>query len=91
MVRAEHDAGNLVVKVEDSGIGIPESAFCNLFKPFTQVDSASNRQYGGTGLGLSLVKKLIRMHGGNVWVESELGIGSRFSFNVPLPSEGVPF
>ncbi|MDA0525811.1 ATP-binding protein [Methanococcoides alaskense] len=91
MVRVEQDAGNLVVKVEDNGIGIPESAFCDLFKPFTQVDSASNRQYEGTGLGLALVKKLIRMHGGNVWVESELGIGSRFSFNLPLPSEGVPF
>lgn len=88
MVRAEHDADNLVVKVEDTGIGIPESAFCDIFKPFTQVDSASNRQFEGTGLGLALVKKLIKMHGGNVWVESEPGIGSRFSFNLPLPSEG---
>ncbi|NPE29537.1 hypothetical protein HNV12_16570 [Methanococcoides sp. SA1] len=91
MVRAEHNDGNLVVKVEDNGIGIPESAFCDLFKPFTQVDSASNRQFEGTGLGLALVKKLIRMHGGNVWVESELDIGSKFSFNLPLPSEGAPF
>ena len=87
MVRAEHDAGTLVVKVEDTGIGIPESAFCDIFKPFTQVDSASNRQYEGTGLGLSLVKKLVKMHGGEVWVESEPGIGSTFVFNVPLSPE----
>ena len=91
MVRAEHDVGALVVKVEDTGIGIPESALCDLFEPFTQVDSASNRQYEGTGLGLSLVKKLIKMHGGEVWVESEPGIGSTFGFNVPISSEDVSF
>ncbi|WP_135613251.1 PAS domain S-box protein [Methanococcoides sp. AM1] len=87
MIRAENDAGTLVIKVEDTGIGIPESDQCDLFKPFTQADSSVNRQFGGTGLGLSLAKKLIKLHGGNIWVESEPGIGSVFGFSVPLSPE----
>ncbi|UGV41790.1 PAS domain S-box protein [Methanococcoides orientis] len=84
MIRAENDADTLVIKVEDTGIGIPESAQCDLFNPFTQVESSPNRQFGGTGLGLSIAKKLIKLHGGDIWVESEPGSGSVFGFSVPL-------
>ncbi|WP_052402937.1 ATP-binding protein [Methanococcoides methylutens] len=87
IIRVEKNTDLLVIKVEDTGIGIPKSAQYDLFKPFTQVDSASNRQFEGTGLGLSLVKKLVNMHGGNVWVESEPGVGSTFGFSVPLSLE----
>ncbi len=87
MIRTENNADTLVIKVEDTGIGIPESAQCDLFKPFTQVESSSNRQFGGTGLGLSLAKKLIKLHGGEIWVESEPGSGSVFGFSVPLSPE----
>ncbi|WP_440951579.1 PAS domain S-box protein [Methanococcoides sp. FTZ1] len=87
MIRAEKEAETLVIKVEDTGIGIPESAQCDLFKPFSQLDASANRQFGGTGLGLSLAKKLVRLHGGEIWVESEAGNGSVFGFSVPLSPE----
>ncbi|AKB85468.1 ATP-binding protein [Methanococcoides methylutens] len=87
IIRVKRNTNSLVIKVEDTGIGIPRSEQDNLFHPFTQVDSASNRKFEGTGLGLSLVKKLVDMHGGNVWVESEHGVGSTFGFSVPLSPE----
>ncbi|WP_445475223.1 PAS domain S-box protein [Methanococcoides methylutens] len=87
MIRAKNDADTLVINVEDTGIGILESDQCDIFKPFTQADSSSNRQFGGTGLGLSLAKKLIKLHGGEIWVESEPGSGSVFGFSVPLTPE----
>jgi hypothetical protein len=55
-----------------------------IFEPFFQVDSSSTREYGGTGLGLTLVKSYIEAHGGRVWVESELGRGSAFTVTLPL-------
>ncbi|WP_129596610.1 PAS domain S-box protein [Methanohalophilus profundi] len=74
----------LHVSVSDTGIGIPEGKFKSIFDPFEQVDSSANRKFGGTGLGLSLVKKYVEMHDGEVWVESEIGKGSTFTFTVPL-------
>ncbi|RNI13846.1 PAS domain-containing protein [Methanohalophilus sp. RSK] len=76
--------GKLHVSVSDTGIGIPEGEFKSIFDPFKQVDSSANRKFGGTGLGLSLVKKYVEMHNGNIWVESEVGKGSTFTFTVPL-------
>nr|WP_321497051.1 ATP-binding protein [uncultured Methanolobus sp.] len=70
--------------VKDTGIGISEHDQEYLFYEFTQVDSAHNRKYEGTGLGLALVKKFVEMHGGRVWVESELGEGSSFYFEIPV-------
>jgi PAS domain S-box-containing protein len=72
------------VDVIDSGIGIPEEQLKNLFIPFNQLDSTDSRTYEGTGLGLSLVKKFVELHGGNVSVKSEIGKGSTFSFWIPL-------
>ncbi|MEB3230713.1 MAG: GAF domain-containing protein [Leptolyngbyaceae bacterium] len=69
--------------VVDTGIGIgPDDISC-LFQPFMQVDSTLNRQYEGTGLGLSLVKRLVNLHGGEVGVQSEIGKGSEFWFTLP--------
>jgi PAS domain S-box-containing protein len=70
--------------VKDTGIGISEEDRNKLFQPFTQIESTINRRYEGTGLGLSLVKRMVELHGGSVWVESELGKGTTFTFELPL-------
>ncbi|WP_082209876.1 PAS domain S-box protein [Fischerella sp. PCC 9605] len=78
--------------VSDTGIGIDPSQFKFLFEPFKQLDSRLNRQYEGTGLGLALTRKLARLHGGDVTVESILGKGSQFTLFLPdqsLQTEGV--
>jgi PAS domain S-box-containing protein len=69
--------------VADNGIGIALEDLQRLFQPFVQVDSSLNRQFEGTGLGLCLVQKLTDLHGGSVQVESEGGVGSRFTINIP--------
>jgi PAS domain S-box-containing protein len=69
--------------VIDTGIGIAPENIDKLFKPFIQIDSALNRQYAGTGLGLSLVKRLVEIHGGRVGVSSEFGVGSCFTVDLP--------
>ncbi|WP_254175084.1 response regulator [Planktothrix pseudagardhii] len=76
--------------VSDNGIGITSENQDKLFKPFVQIDSALNRQYAGTGLGLVLVKRIVEMHGGQLEVKSTVGVGSCFSFRLPyqqLPSQ----
>ena len=69
--------------VWDSGIGITEEDMTRLFQPFVQLDSKLSRQYAGTGLGLSLVSRMTEMHGGGIFVESEVGQGSRFTVSFP--------
>ncbi len=71
------------ITVKDTGIGISPENIEKLFKPFVQIDSALNRQYEGTGLGLSLVKSIVELHGGRVKVESEVGVGSSFIVDIP--------
>jgi PAS domain S-box-containing protein len=71
------------ISVIDTGIGIPEDKFEYLFQPFVQLDSSLSRRYEGTGLGLSLIYKLTKLHGGSVNVESEIGKGSRFTISLP--------
>ncbi len=75
----------IVFQVTDTGIGIAPEDLQRLFQPFMQLDSALNRQYEGTGLGLALVKKIVELHGGQVIAESQIGIGS--CFTVALPYE----
>jgi signal transduction histidine kinase len=77
----------LVYRVADTGIGIPASELENVFTEFRQVDATVTREFGGTGLGLSITKKFVEMHGGRIWVESELGKGSTFYISVPLHAE----
>jgi len=70
--------------VKDTGIGIPSHKMDTIFMSFEQVNESTTRKYGGTGLGLSITRQLIEMQGGRIWVESEEGKGSQFSFVLPL-------
>ena len=76
------------VSVSDSGIGIPEERMEEIFLPFRQLESHASRRYGGTGLGLALVKEFIEMHGGDINVKSESGKGSNFIFTIPKKVNG---
>jgi CheY-like chemotaxis protein len=69
--------------VKDTGIGISQEHIKQLFQPFVQIDSALNRQYMGTGLGLALVKRIVELHGGRVGLTSEIGVGSCFTVELP--------
>lgn len=74
--------------VSDTGIGIPPERIEHIFDAFTQADNTTTRKYGGTGLGLSITRRLIKLLGGELWMESRLGIGSHFHFTLPyLPDE----
>jgi len=81
-------SGNMAeISVKDNGIGIPEDKLDIIFEPFKQVDSSLSRNYGGTGLGLMIVKKFIEMHGGEIRVKSELTKGSTFTILLPIKEE----
>jgi CheY-like chemotaxis protein len=74
----------LHIEVRDTGIGIPADRLSAIFESFTQVDASTTRRYGGTGLGLAICQRLCEAMGGHIWVESELGVGSRFHFTIPV-------
>ncbi|CAN6318734.1 unnamed protein product [Urochloa humidicola] len=76
----EADTINLVVRVEDTGIGITKNAQLRIFTPFMQADSSTSRTYGGTGIGLSITKRLVELMGGEIGFTSKSGVGSTFSF-----------
>lgn len=87
--QAAADANQLCIAVTDTGIGISPNNLQKLFRPFIQIDSALNRQYEGTGLGLALVKRIVELHGGQARVTSRLGVGSCFTLTLPtLPYAG---
>jgi PAS domain S-box-containing protein len=84
------DAGWIRVEVQDSGRGIPEGKKEKIFERFGQVDASDSREKGGTGLGLPICKTIVQQHGGELWVESEVGKGSTFMFTLPTePRETV--
>src|SRR5262249_19572242 len=86
-IKASATNGSFNVAVRDTGPGIGASDQAKIFEEFQQADSSITRKKGGTGLGLSISKRIIEMHGGRLWVESDLGRGSTFSFTVPVNVE----
>lgn len=83
-VFAQARAGWLEVTVADTGVGIAPEQLGRIFESFAQGDGAANREQGGTGLGLAITRQLLALHGGTIRVESEPGVGSRFTFTLPL-------
>jgi len=79
----------LAITVSDTGIGIPEDKLERIFESFEQADGSTAREYGGTGLGLTVAQQLVELHGGKIWVSSTVGVGSKFTFTLPV-SESQP-
>ncbi len=75
------------ISIRDTGIGIPEEKISELFQSFTQVEDSDTRTQGGTGLGLAITQNLVQLHRGEIWLESELDVGSTFYFTLPLAEQ----
>lgn len=82
-IAAEVAEPGIRVAVQDTGVGIPKEEWEWIFKPFYQLESSLRREHGGIGIGLALAKNMVELHGGRIWVESEMGKGSTFYFTLP--------
>ena len=80
---SERDDGQVIISIEDTGIGIIEKNRDKIFDRLYQVDGSTKRNYAGTGMGLSIAKGIIEKHGENMMVESNVGVGSKFTFSLP--------
>ncbi|MGB7282054.1 MAG: ATP-binding protein [Candidatus Acidiferrum sp.] len=90
ILSAKTAEAEVILTVSDTGIGIPKSDQPRIFERFYRVDVARSREAGGTGLGLAIAKHLVEVHGGRLWVDSEVGQGSHFHFSVPMFEEEHP-
>ena len=88
-IEAERKSDHYLIRVRDTGIGLHEDEFEIIFDEFRQVDGSCTRKYEGTGLGLALAKRFVEMHNGKIWVESEVGKGSCFSFTIPIMEDSA--
>ncbi len=79
----------MVVSVSDQGVGIPQDKLTEIFEPFVRLENVETKGRRGAGLGLALAKRLVELHGGRIWAESELGKGSTFTFTLPVHKEEV--
>ena len=86
-IKATMSDGSFTVAVRDTGPGIASSDQGKIFEEFQQADNSATKRKGGTGLGLSIAKRIIGMHGGRIWVESDVGKGSTFAFTIPVQVE----
>jgi len=82
------DGSHIEISVKDSGVGIPAKDLTKIFDRFYRVDKARSRNMGGTGLGLSIAREIVKQHGGKITLESELNVGTKITFSLPLLQEG---
>ena len=83
-VRVEQGIAKVLVTVADTGEGIPSEHLPYVFERLYRVDDARSRKRGGAGLGLAIARQMVDLHGGKIWVDSEVGQGSRFCFSLPI-------
>lgn len=88
-LRAKRNGDFIEVSVSDTGIGIKQEDMAKLFQPFQQLESTYTKEYEGTGLGLAITKRLVELHGGRIWVESEFNKKSVFTFVIPVKQDIV--
>jgi signal transduction histidine kinase/serine phosphatase RsbU (regulator of sigma subunit) len=89
IILPETEKSQMAITISDTGIGIEANKLDRIFESFEQGEGSTAREYGGTGLGLTITKQLLELHGGEITVESEVGIGSQFTFTLPIAENAV--